>query len=248
MKTLLLPFFVLLCSGLCFAQTKKPVPKPTAISNIETKIVETKPTQKVVVEKTGGDRLTGLFVGGNEDSVTIDISGAKVKVPLSEIAVLSINPAAQAAPTFPAEKPLKTSLFIEAALVYSYGGAQPVARNTFYLVDKSAESILAEAGLRSGRAEKNLVTTYAMASTYSLIPAQGAIAAQGARAIAPHIIKEVTTDFTGKAVIDDLKVGTYWIFSIVKTRGGFAVWNLEKAITEGENKVILDQNNADTAL
>ena len=246
MKFLTLFLALLFCFAPSFGQTKKIIPKPT---KIETPIIveKTEPIQTVIIEKMNGDRLTGLFVSGDVDSITINISGSQVKISLSEIANVNVN-AKTVEKSETENRVIKPTLSIEAALVYSYGGAQPVARTTFYLLDESAEKILADAGMNTGRSQTSFVDTYAMATIYSLLPSQAKISAQGTAAITPHILEQTTTDFTGKATFEGLETRTYWIFAVVKTRSGYAVWNLEQSIIEGENKIILDQNNAKTAL
>src|SRR5947207_15997623 len=45
------------------------------------------------------------------------------------------------------QKPLKRNIPIKAAIIYNLGGAQAVARDNFYLLDKDAIQIWKEAGL-----------------------------------------------------------------------------------------------------
>jgi hypothetical protein len=77
----LLPLFILIFALGISAQVRKPVkptPKPTLVAEI-------KPVQKVVIEKINGDKLTGLFVGANTDTLTIQISETNLPVKFSEI-------------------------------------------------------------------------------------------------------------------------------------------------------------------
>ncbi|MDQ3747918.1 MAG: hypothetical protein M3367_02715 [Acidobacteriota bacterium] len=57
----------------------------------------------------------------------------------------------------------------------------------------------------------------------------------------------MTTDFNGKGKFEDIQPGRYWVFGIMQTRKGHAVWNLSVEIKEGENGAVLDNNNAATA-
>lgn len=239
----LLPLFILIFTFSISAQIRKPVVKPTPAP-----IVEAKPTQKVIVEKNNGDKMTGLFVGGSAEAVTIDLDGSKITIKLSDILTLRFGDTPKPIETPTEIKTVRTTLSIEAALVYSYGGAQPISRTIFYLLDKSAEDILTEINLRGRSQNISVLDTYAMGIIYSALSDQAAIALKGTQAIKPHILKEFQTDFSGKAMIEDITPRTYWIFSVVKTRKGYAVWNLETAIKDGENKIIIDQNNAKTAL
>ena len=84
----LIPIIILMVAVSGFGQVKKPTLKTTPNP---TPIVKNKPTLKVVVEKTNGDRLTGLFVSANSDSVTIEFSESKIKIPFGEIAFLWFN-------------------------------------------------------------------------------------------------------------------------------------------------------------
>lgn len=247
MKKVCLSLIILGCVSFGFGQVKKPIVKPIPTPTpVEIKKVE--PTQKIVVEKINGDRLSGLFVGGDTDSVTIDISGAQVKIALSEIASLAINPKPQVAPPIPAVKPIETYLSIEAALVYNYGGAQPVARSTFYLLDKSAETILQEAGLQRFDSGLSYLNNYAFALKGSGLKAEWtSYAIKGQGAIKAHIITEFKTDFSGKGSIELAKTGEYWLFGLEQTRKGHAIWDLPITVVEGANKITLDQNNAKSA-
>lgn len=91
MKQLLL-LTILLCSALSFNAQRKPVakpqPKPTA-----TPQTEVKPSQRVVIEKINGDKLTGLFVGGNAESISIDLDGSRINVKLPDIASIRFGDA-----------------------------------------------------------------------------------------------------------------------------------------------------------
>jgi hypothetical protein len=62
-----------------FGQIKKPTTKVTPKPNSAT------PIQKVIIEKKNGDKITGLFVSGDTNSITIKISNTKVPINLNEI-------------------------------------------------------------------------------------------------------------------------------------------------------------------
>ena len=59
-----------------------------------------------------------------------------------------------------------------------------------------------------------------------------------------NIVKTVQTDFKGQAVLENLKPGDYWLAGIAETRAGVAIWNYKVTVKAGDNKVLLDQNNA----
>ena len=89
MKNLILLFVLLVFVGSSQAQKAKPQPTKKPMSVVaETPVIEIPKktaTQKVVIEKINGDRLTGLFVSGDTDSVTIDLSGVSLPLKLDEI-------------------------------------------------------------------------------------------------------------------------------------------------------------------
>jgi hypothetical protein len=99
----LFPIFILLFAFGVSAQVKKQTVKPS-----------TKPTQKVVVEKLNGERLTGLFVGANAETVTIRISETNLFVEFSEIKAVWFG----AMPSWPdtEHKPEKENEFVTQAL------------------------------------------------------------------------------------------------------------------------------------
>lgn len=57
-------------------------------------------------------------------------------------------------------------------------------------------------------------------------------------------VKSGQMDFKGIVVFDDLKPGNYWLIGISKTRGGLAFWKTKVKVEAGQNKCLLDQNNA----
>ena len=59
-----------------------------------------------------------------------------------------------------------------------------------------------------------------------------------------HIVQQAQTDFNGHAIFKDLKPGDYWILGEIETRAAFTLWNLKVNVKPGENKLLLDQNNA----
>lgn len=134
------------------------------------------------------------------------------------------------------QEPEQYDLNLKAAVVYQIGGVQPVARTTFYLLNKDIAEIANEAqffGKWSGTNEFQIVQEFITSPLDSkLIPA-----------VKSHTIKAVETDFEGNATFEKLPKGTYYIFSIAKTRGGYIGWSYPA--TTGEKKpILLDQNNA----
>jgi hypothetical protein len=95
MKTTITLLIILVFAFCAFGQVRRtPIkPKTTTTPEAKTEAPEAKPLQKVVVEKTNGDKLTGLFVSGNADSVTIEISGTKVPIGFTEIKAMWVGDA-----------------------------------------------------------------------------------------------------------------------------------------------------------
>lgn len=242
--------FVLIFSFSVYAQIRKPAAKPTPVSTPAPAPapapVEIKPTQKVVVEKTNGDRLTGLFVSGDTDSITIEVSGAKLPVKLIEITSLRFGEAVE--PPKPAVIE-KSALSIEAALVYQSGDVVPIARNTFYLLDDDVVTILKNAGIqptsKKSDINKALLDDIAYLADANLVAGVDLFKDLYRRyfvAIEPHIVQKVTTDFGGKAVFNNLEAKQYFLFGLMNARKDYLVWNLPINVSK-EQKVVIDQSN-----
>jgi hypothetical protein len=135
----------------------------------------------------------------------------------------------------------KASLNIEVAIIYNMGGAQPVAREKFYLLDSSAESIMKGSGMKV-KEGSGVLGSFGLSVLYPSADTQKALTA-----IKKHVKYSVLTDFKGKANFENVKPDTYYLFGITTTRKGFSIWNLKKKIVSGENSEILDNKNAEVA-
>lgn len=136
----------------------------------------------------------------------------------------------------------RNSLAIKAAIVYNFGGAQPVARTTFYLSRIDLENAASKAKIE--------ITT----SAPSLWAFEESVNSQlgkketsrFVKAIKPFIVSTATTDFNGDALFESVPIGSYYLIGIAPTRSGMAVWNLP--VKTGMNQtILLDQNNAAVA-
>src|SRR5690606_28504698 len=58
------------------------------------------------------------------------------------------------------------------------------------------------------------------------------------------LVKEFETDFTGKATLESLEPGDYWIFGSTRIRRAGASWNQKVTVGDGTVKVTLDHNNS----
>jgi hypothetical protein len=244
MKILSVLIVAVLSTVAAAGQIKKPLAKarPTPVAAATpAPDPEPKPMQKVVVEKMNGDRLTGQFVTASTEKITIKISDAKVDVPFSEIALIRVNELPAPISAQPTPAPESTTLAIEAAIVYRSGGAQPLARADMALFDMSLTNMLIEAGVSS---ERNLGYP-AIFGFMMQFPSQYAAQAQKALPVLQrHKVIGFSTDFQGRALVNEVKEGSYWIVCYYGTRGGFAVWDLPITIKKGANYIVLDQSNA----
>lgn len=139
---------------------------------------------------------------------------------------------------------------LEAALVFRSGDVRPMARTTFYVLDEELDVLLTRAGVKSemqypsGDANRDRLSSIGFAFTprYSSFENHIALRAKVAEALRGHVVKEVATDFSGKAEITGLDAGKiYYLFGVGATPKGFALWSLPIA---GDVKaLVLDQNN-----
>jgi hypothetical protein len=248
---ILLPFIILMLAFSVSAQVKKPVVKPIAKPTpiVEIK-AEVKPSQKVVVEKANGDRLTGLFAGGDADSIIIDLDGNKIIVKLSDISVLRFGDAPPT-PTVAETKPAVPSLNVEAAIIYRSGEVVPVARTTFYFLDDDVVTILKSAGVQptsmTGRTYsdygKAIMSDIGFSARYGSLPEYQSFSIKLAEAIKSHVKYTFQTDFSGKANLADIPMGKFYLFGIGSTRQSGVVWNLPIDTSIG-GSLVLDVNNA----
>ena len=160
----------------------------------------------------------------------------------------------------------RASLVIDAQIVYSFGGPQPVARQTFYLLDADLFSLsgyadrLAEMKGMEGRTvvQGDVDGIVGMlAWSHIMSPATekdydyerhketllGAVA-MSQPIWGPHLVQSTQTDFKGHGVFENLKSGTYWLMGMTPTRAGVSFWNVQVSVGRGENKLMLDQGNA----
>jgi hypothetical protein len=148
------------------------------------------------------------------------------------------------------------SLNLEAQIVYTMGGPQPVARQEFYLLDVDPFSVKQEKQNTSTQGETiyvlsvinwNMFAEQVRLAQERDIPLDKKLIPMVANAkvfLAPHIVQTAQTDFQGRAVFENLSPGDYWLMGIAETRSSAAFWNYKVTIESGENKVLLDQNNA----
>lgn len=156
-------------------------------------------------------------------------------------------------------------VLVEAGLVYKSGDIKPVARSEFYLLDESLVEIFRNANIKEPMDSNENVPNYrdviypelivyAFGKIHSAIDQFTSDSpqvrkfrdfhAKAMAAIAPHIVQQGTTGFSGKVKFESIKPGTYYLMGVYKTPRGVAVWNSRVDVKNVETTVILDQNNA----
>jgi len=139
-----------------------------------------------------------------------------------------------------AEDSPSVTLKIEAGIVYSYGGTQPVARTTFGLLDADPTPEIKKAPLskmgREFRLDVNNGWEEMLFRCGSTMPEAMAV-------IESHIRYRMTTGFDGKGEFTGVKPGKYWVFGATRLREGCAFWLLDIDLTKSAS-LTLDQNNA----
>lgn len=147
------------------------------------------------------------------------------------------------------QKPIEHNIPIKVAIIYNLGGAQAVAREDFYLLSKDAVQIWKENGLLNDEKRKigditiddsQLFKIEFLADRYNVSQKKPS---KFAEAIKPYTVKTITTDFEGNATFEGVLAGTYYIYAITETRGGYAVWSY-KVSTQENKPVLLDNKNA----
>lgn len=155
----------------------------------------------------------------------------------------------------------KGSFTIDAKIVYNLGGPQPVARQTFYLLDTDALSLTgddpkyrATMNQLEGDAKTEIQLAAVLYLMFQKSLKEGFDEEKG-KALIPgwvrsksfwegHIVQTAQTDFNGHAEFSGIRPGVYWLTGMAETRAAFAFWNLKLEIGRGQGNLILDQNNA----
>jgi hypothetical protein len=152
--------------------------------------------------------------------------------------------------------PVKTGkIELEAGLIFNSGDVKPVGRATFYVLKESAEKIVLTqehldlynqdlASLRFGSQEKSL-SGWSMYEAVLYMDGQLTpnFAVKVRDAISKASVASATTGFDGKATIEDIPVGDYYLFGVYRVGKQTAYWNVPVSVKAGTNKVILDNDN-----
>jgi hypothetical protein len=251
------------------AQQKRPRPKPQP-TPVQSPTPQATPDtrRRAVISLKEGEPVSGLFIKADSTSAQIEVAGNVITVPLEKIASIDFAEKKAATPEPVVNNP---SLAIEAAVIYNFGGAQPLARTEITLLDQSLTQILRDAGLHGGdwdieqnrafrqrnpRApdfslysprrpdtDTNLVADLATAIQFPTL-GDGQFLGKALPAIKAHTVTTGTTDFAGKLELTDLKPANCFVYLITQTRGGHALWNVPIEIKAGRNRLTIDNTNA----
>lgn len=141
------------------------------------------------------------------------------------------------------------TLNLEAGIIYKVDGVQSVARTDFHLLNEDLEKVLQQIKVKSKNSKSSstviqcgenlMFRKYFEESEKNFKLCLSTIKSEAAYS--------VTTDFNGKAKFENVKPKSYYLVGITETKGGFAIWNLPVEVKNGENSVVLDQNNAEAA-
>lgn len=144
----------------------------------------------------------------------------------------------------------KAALVLEAALVYRSGDVKPVARVEFFVLDASLATILTDArlvlpeslDLLTRDKGEQMVIGYGKAMLNA--PGYDSFRLEAQRALKPHIVGVLQTDFQGKAELANLPAKPVYLVAASRAGRSWIVWNAKTDLKPGQNRILLDQNNA----
>ena len=163
---------------------------------------------------------TVTSVPAGPSSVTVPPSIPSTETPVSGSQV-----------SLPAQ-PTKGTAVIQAKVITKNNTQQPVRGQRFYLLDKDVEQILSEA--RVDPIEGNTLTG-SLGLAAAMPDQYGDFQRRAMAAIKNHIKYAGTTDSNGKAQLGGISPNSYYLFGVVRSGNGFAIWSSPVAINPGEN-------------
>jgi hypothetical protein len=129
-------------------------------------------------------------------------------------------------------QPTKGTAVIQAKVVTRNNSQQPVRGQRFYLLDKDVETILSEA--RVEPIEGNTLTA-SLGLAAAMPDRYGDFQRRAMQVLKNHIKYAGTTDSNGKAKLGDIDPNSYYLFGVVRSGNGFALWSSPISIVPGEN-------------
>jgi hypothetical protein len=145
--------------------------------------------------------------------------------------------------------PVKTGkIELEAGLIFNSGDVKPVGRATFSVLKESAEKIVLTqehldmynrdiSSLGFGSQEKSLAG-WSMYGAVLYMDGQitPSYAAAVRDAISKASVASATTGFDGKATIEDVPIGDYYLFGVYKFGKQTTYWNVPVSVKAGTNR------------
>ena len=132
-------------------------------------------------------------------------------------------------------QPTRGTAVIQAKVVTRNNSQQPVRGQRFYLLDKDVETILSEARIEP--IEGNTLTG-SLGLAAAMPDRYGDFQRRAMQAMKDHIKYAGTTDSNGKTQLGDIQPDSYYLFGVVRSGNGFAIWSSPVSIIAGQN--ILD--------
>jgi hypothetical protein len=180
------------------------------------------------------------------DTISLDEDGTEILLydNMTYEIKQSVRPAE---PVRPVQPVVSTSrLSFETGLVLKSGDVKPIARTTFYLLDKGVIEIMRDAGMQADSG-LNLIDTLGMAYYGRAGEVRAQYYAKALEAIKPHIKAQTTTDFNGRGQFEPVPLGSYFMFGVGQVFKNIVVWDATVELKNPSMHVTLDQNNAASA-
>lgn len=172
------------------------------------------------------------------NSATSDVSSIppSTTMPVTNTPGAGYPTSSQSVPGTSGSVPTSGTVLIDAKVATRSGSTQAVRNTRFYLLDKDIEAILSDADLEPIEGQ-SLTNSLALATADR--ERYGTFYREAMSALNDHIKYAGNTDTAGKAQLGSVKPDRYYLFGVVRTGEGFAMWNSPVSVIAGENAVNL---------
>jgi hypothetical protein len=167
-----------------------------------------------------------------EPSTVTSVPGSSTGVTVPSTSVPSTETSVGGAQVSLPAQPTKGTAVIQAKVITRNNSQQPVRGQRFYLLDKDVETILSEA--RVEPIEGNTLTA-SLGLAAAMPDRYGDFQRRAMQALKNHIKYAGTTDSNGKAQLGGIDPDSYYLFGVVRSGNGFAIWSSPVSIIPGEN-------------
>jgi hypothetical protein len=168
----------------------------------------------------------------SEPSTVTSVPGTTAPVSVPSTTMPSTEtPVSGSQVSLPAQ-PTKGTAVIQAKVITKNNSQQPVRGQRFYLLDKDVEQILSDARVQP--IEGNTLTA-SLGLAAAMPDRYGDFQHRAMAAIKSHIKYAGTTDGNGKAQLGGIDPDSYYLFGVVRSGNGFALWSSPVSIVPGEN-------------